>query len=188
MTWNVESHLNVRNFSMQLSALRKIPTLSVRSDIIFSIKSDGKLYTSGIIITTERASMNGKLSINTGISLDRNTVRVSNTIVVPNISSISLLEIDKYNIEGRNKIILQGDSSDRYILPVKNNDGQNVTDSLGIVSRNSILLYVYFKNDGWNVFVFTKENDCNKLHSNIERIVPQSCLTSLSNQSVLIKS
>ena len=113
MTWNVESHLNVRNFSMQLSALRKIPTLSVRSDIIFSIKSDGKLYTSGMIITTERASMIGKLSINTGISLDRNTVRVSNTIVVPNISSISLLEIDKYNIEGRNKIILQGDSSDR---------------------------------------------------------------------------
>ena len=71
---------------------------------------------------------------------------------------------------------------------MKNNDGQDVTDSLGIGSRNSILLYVYFKNDGWNVFVFTKENDCNKLHSNIKRIVPQSCLTSLSNQSVLIKS
>jgi len=135
---------------------------------VFSIKSDGKLYTSGGITTTGRASMNGKLSINAGISLDRKTVRASNTIIVPNISSISLLEITKDNMEGRKEIMLQGDPSDGQVLLVKNNDGQDLTGSLGIVPRNSMLLYVYFKSDGWNVVTFTKKNDCSKVQSATE--------------------
>merc|ERR1712238_79055 len=135
---------------------------------VFSIKSDGKLYTSGGITTTGRASMNGKLSINAGISLDRKTVRASNTIIVPNISSISLLEITKDNMKGRKEIILQGDPSDGQVLLVKNNDGQDLSGSLGIVPRNSMLLYVYFKSDGWNVVTFTKKNDCNKVQSATE--------------------
>lgn len=75
MIWNAEALLNVGTISIWLSMLRKIPTLSVRSDTKFLIKSDEELYTNRRITTTRTTNMNGNLSINAGNSLDRKTVR-----------------------------------------------------------------------------------------------------------------
>ena len=58
------------------------------------------------------------------------------------------MKITKDDMEGMNGIILQGDSSDEHILLVNNNYGQDITGSLGIFSRNSMLFYVYFKSIG----------------------------------------
>ena len=116
---------------------------------VMSVTSNGGIETKGGIRSEGRVEILDTLQMSGGVTLKHEIYIASDSIVVPNVASVSFLEIMDDKGIALNKLVLQGIPQDGQLLFIRNNDSEKIhSATIGEIPAKKLALSIYSKASG----------------------------------------